>query len=153
MTSPKWLDPVENRVWRSFLASMSGVISTLDAQLKAEAGIALDDYEVLIHLSEAPEHRLRMNDLSKLLLHSKSRLTQRIDRLETRGWVTREKAVEDGRGTWAVLSSDGLKAIVEAAPKHLGHVRANFMDCIESDEIEAVAAALERIADRARQEK
>lgn len=150
MASPKWLNSTEMRLWRAFLASASGVTTALDAQLKAETGISFDDYEVLVFLSEAPDRRLRMSELSTALIHSKSRLTQRVDRLTTRGWVERVRCVEDARGTWAVITKEGMAAIDAAAPQHLAHVRESFIDHFTADEKAVVMKALERIADCAR---
>lgn len=150
MSQTEWLDPTEMRLWRAFLASSSSVTSTLDSELKASTGISMDDYEMLVHLSEAPDERLRMSELSTMLMHSKSRLTQRVDRLVVKGWVERVKCDEDARGTWAALTKDGMTAIKNAAPQHLQHVRENFIDHFTPEERNVVMAALERIADIAR---
>jgi len=146
MTEPDWLNPAEMRAWRTFLTASSGVTGALDTQLKAETAINLDDYEVLVLLSEAPNRRLRMSELSKTALHSKSRLTQRVDRLAKRGWVTREKCDTDRRGTWAVLTNDGITALTQAAPHHLKHVRAHFVDHLNPQDLDTLAEIMERLA-------
>jgi len=146
VSDPHWLSDDEMRLFRAFLSASSGVTSRLDALLKSSAGLTLDDYEVLVHLSAAHGHRVRMSELSKLLLHSKSRLTQRVDRLVTRGLVRREKCADDARGTWAVLTDDGMTALEAAAPDHVGHVREQLFNHLEADEIQIVMTALERIA-------
>jgi DNA-binding MarR family transcriptional regulator len=145
-----WLDEQENLIWRSFLHA-SGLISRqLSDSLKAATGLTMDDYEVLVHLSEADPHRVRMTELSHRLLHSQSRLTQRIDRLAKRGLVSREKCPEDGRGTFAVLTDEGMKLIVEAAPQHVRDVRAALIDLIEPSERAMFAEVLGRLAIAAR---
>ena len=68
MTSTNWLDPTEMRLWRAFLTSTSSVTSALDSQLKAATGMSIDDYDVLANLSEAPDQRLRMSELSQTCL-------------------------------------------------------------------------------------
>lgn len=147
MGEPDWLNPAEMRVWRAFLAAASGVTGTLDTELKSATGIGLDDYEVLVFLSEAPDRRLRMNELSNSALHSKSRLTQRVDRLAKRGWVAREKCDTDGRGTWAVLTDVGLEVLADAAPDHLEHVRANFVSHLDPENLDTLADSLELLAE------
>jgi len=141
-----WLDEQENRIWRSFLHASGLISAQLSDSLKEETGLTMDDYEVLVHLSEADPHRLRMTELSHRLLHSQSRLTQRIDRLTKRGLVCREKCPEDGRGTFAVLTDDGMELIVEAAPQHVRDVRVALIDLIEPSERALVADVLERLA-------
>lgn len=145
-----WLDEAEMRAWRGFVEVGGRVLQGLDSSLKDSSGMTFDDYEVLVHLSESPERRLRMTELSERLLHSQSRLTQRIDRLVKRGWVCREKCDEDRRGTFAVLTADGFAAIEAAAPRHVADVRRLLLDHIRSDELATLAGIFERIAAAAR---
>ena len=146
MGETPWLSDEEMRLFRAFLAASSGVTSKLDQLLKSTSGLSLDDYEVLVHLSEAPDHRVRMSDLSALLLHSRSRLTQRIDRLVARGLVLREKCDSDARGMWAVLTSTGLDELTRTAPLHLSHVREHLFDQLSHTDLPAITDALERLA-------
>lgn len=146
MAQVSWLDPLEMRIWRAFIETNGRVLPALDASTKAEAGLSFDDYEVLVHLSEADERRLRMTELSERLLHSQARLTQRINRLSERGLVRREKCPEDRRGTFAVITDDGMATIVRTAPIHVSDVRAHLIDLIEPDEREVLVRVLERIA-------
>ena len=100
----RWLDADELLMWRSFIDAASTVLGSVEADMKRDTdGLTFDDYEVLVHLSESPEHRLRMAELSERLLHSRSRLTQRVDRMVDRGLLAREKCPDDKRGTFAVL--------------------------------------------------
>lgn len=146
-----WLDEQESRIWRSFLEATGRINSQLNDSLKASTGLTMDDYEVLVHLSEAEPHRVRMTELSHRLLHSQSRLTQRVDRLAKRGLVRREKCPEDGRGTFAVLTDEGLEVITDAAPDHVRDVRAELIDLIKPKERAVLADILERLAANARE--
>jgi DNA-binding MarR family transcriptional regulator len=105
---------------------------------------------VLVLLSEADARRLRMTALSQRLVHSQSRLTQRVDRLVGRGWVRRERCPEDRRGTYAVITPEGMAEIEAAAPGHLRDVRIMLIDLIEPVERQIVADVLERVAAHAR---
>ena len=144
---PRWLDDTEMRVWRAFLQAVNRIDQRLNDGLKAAADMSIDDYEVLVHLSETEGRRLRMSELSARLVHSQSRLTQRIDRLAKRGYVCREKCPEDRRGTFACLTDEGFAALVAAAPLHLDDVRSSLIDLIQPDELGVVAEVFERIAD------
>ena len=145
-----WLDEQENRIWRAFLQVSGRINAQLSESLKTTTGLTMDDYEVLVHLSESESQRLRMTELSHRLLHSQSRLTQRIDRLSKRGYVCREKCPDDGRGTFAVLTPAGMQVIKDAAPHHVKDVRAALIDLIEPKERPLVADVLERLATQAR---
>ena len=138
------------RIWRGFV-EVSGRLSALFTDsLKKHGKLTMDDYEVLVHLSEADDHRLRMTELSRRLLHSQSRLTQRVDRLVKKELVAREKCVDDGRGTFAVLTPEGFEGITALAPLHLQDVRRLLIDLIEPSERAVVADVFERTAAVAR---
>ncbi len=150
MDDTRWLNAVEARIWRSFVEARARVVNELDRALKHDAGMSIDDYEVLVLLSEAPDHRLRMSALSDRLVHSQSRLTQRIDRLVRRGWVRREQCPEDQRGILAVLTPEGLETMGEIAPAHVARVRELLIDLVDPAEREMFADVLERVAAHAR---
>ncbi len=149
MGETEWLDGEEMALWRAFVDAAGSVFPLLGAALKADADMAFEDYEVLVHLSEASDGKLRMTDLSRLCLHSQSRLTQRVDRLVGRGWVAREKCPDDRRGMFAVLTPDGLRTLEAAAPGHVAEVRRLIVDLVAPGERAVVARVLARIAARA----
>ena len=150
MDTTNWLSGDEMRLWRAFITASSGLTSKLDTAMKRAHGLNLDDYEVLVFLSESPDERLRMSELSDRLLHSRSRLTQRIDRLSNRGFVRREKCHDDQRSTWAILTSEGMTALTAAAPDHVEHVREFFFDHIEPTDVPTLAHALETVVEENR---
>ena len=150
MDHPEWLDETEMRIWLAFLEASGRVLHEVGASLKATAGVHFEDYEVLVHLSEADGKRLRMTELSERLLHSQARLTQRVNRLSQRGLVAREKCETDRRGTYAVITDEGMALIEATAPQHVRDVRVALIDLIQPEEREVVATVLERIAASAR---
>lgn len=151
MSDTNWLSQEEMTLWRTFIAVSSGVTAAIGAEMKKSANMNLDDYEVLVHLSEAEDNRLRMSELSSRILHSRSRLTQRVDRLVKMSFVERQKCDEDARGTWTVLTSAGKRALEEAAPAHVDDVREYFFDHIDRSDMEALTRALNAVAERLRQ--
>lgn len=137
MTTPEWLNEQETVFWRGFIETTNRVLAQVEAALKADTGIGFDDYEVLVHLSEADHSRLRMTELSDCLLHSRSRLTQRIDRMAKRGLVRRERCPGDERGTYAVMTDQGLALIQKAAPDHVRAVRQHLIDRLDGEQIQS----------------
>jgi len=142
-----WLDEAETEAWRTFIAVATTVIRDIDSDLKIHSGLSFEDYDVLVHLSEASDHRLRMIELSERILHSRSRLTQRIDRMASRGLVKREHCTDDRRGTLAVLTAEGNAAIVRAAPEHLESVRRRIIDRFDATELASLTTLLRRLTD------
>jgi DNA-binding MarR family transcriptional regulator len=142
-----WLDADEQEAWRAYLEATTRVTDRLNDDLKRAFGLTLEDYEVLVFLSEAPDRRMRMADLAGALLASRSRLTYRIDRLEAAGLVARRPCPSDGRAIWAELTDAGHQRLVEAAPHHVRGVRAALLDHFTHDEWLRLGSILRRVAD------
>lgn len=124
----RWLDDEQQRTWRAFLAALAQLQSGLDAQLQAEAGMPHTYYELLVHLSEAPDRTLRMSALAEAANVSRSRLSHAVAQLEGRGWVRRQACPDDRRGQLARLTDEGFAALAEAAPGHVEAVRRLLVD-------------------------
>ena len=64
-----------------------------------------------------------MTELADRTAQSRSRLSHQINRMETRGLVSREECEGDKRGTFAVLTANGEVTIKKVAPSHVASVR------------------------------
>jgi DNA-binding MarR family transcriptional regulator len=71
-----------------------------------------------------------------------------VTRLEDRGLVRREPDPTDGRFTNAILTDDGRRAIVDAAPGHVAHVRRRVIDVLSSEQLRRLGRDAERIMAR-----
>jgi DNA-binding MarR family transcriptional regulator len=133
--------------WRAFLTAHARVTEVLERELRDTEGLPLTWYDVLVQLSEAEDHRLRMQELAARVLLSKSGLTRLIDRMEDEGLVTRYPCQDDRRGTYAQMTEAGYETIKRTAPTHLAGIGRHFADIIGDDEAEVVAAALTRVVE------
>jgi DNA-binding MarR family transcriptional regulator len=142
---PSALDDPGMRAWVRFLQAHATVTRRLEAELQAEQGISLAEYDALLQIAAAPERRLRMSDLAGSLLLSRSGVTRLVDRLEGAGWVERATCPSDARGSFAVLTEVGRERLRDASPIHLRGVRQHFLDRIPADDLEGLARTLERL--------
>lgn len=134
---PRWLSAEEQVAWRSFLYGVNLLWERLGAALEQDPQIDLTmgEYEILVRLSEAPQRRLRMSDLADQVVHSRSRLTHTVARLERRGILERVRCVADGRGREARLTEEGMELLRRAAPVHVASVRAHLVDVIGREDL------------------
>jgi DNA-binding MarR family transcriptional regulator len=128
--------------WHALIRSHNRVMRRLEGELEAEQGLSLPAYEVLAHLSEAPDQRLRMSDLAVHAVLSPSGLTRLVDKLVREGLVQRHRCDADARVIYAVLTQDGLQRLESAYPVHLRGVREHFLDHLSGQQCEALADAL-----------
>jgi DNA-binding MarR family transcriptional regulator len=143
-----WLDDREQRAWRSLMTMQDGLSEFLDRQLRTRCGLSNADYQVLAHLSEAPGGRLRPFELGRLLRWEKSRLSQHLGRMETRGLVTRERCLTDQRGAVVVITAKGGELIEAAAPQHVTDVRAALIDHLTPAELDMLSTIGAKVRDR-----
>lgn len=118
----------ELAAWRGFLQVHAAITRELDAEMRAEHGISLSAYEVLIFLADAPDHRLRMAEIAERTLLSRSGCTRLVDRLTELGYTTRHSVEGDKRGLNAELTEAGEKAVHSARRTHRLGVRRVFLD-------------------------
>lgn len=77
-------------------------------------------FDVLATLRRsAPPHRLTPTELMRASMVTSGAVTQRLDRLESRGLVTRTPNERDGRGVLVALTDTGRDLIDKVLPDHL----------------------------------
>jgi DNA-binding MarR family transcriptional regulator len=125
---PRWLTDDQQDAWRCFVEVLVKVPAALETQLQRDAGVTHMGYLVLSTLSEREDRSLAMSKLARKASASLSRLSHVVARLETHGWVRRERDPADGRVQIAVLTDEGLAKVVEAAPGHVEAVQQLVFD-------------------------
>jgi DNA-binding MarR family transcriptional regulator len=146
------LTDTEQGAWRTFIETSWALHTRLEDELRAATGLSMNDYHVMVVLSEAPERRLRMGELASRLVFSPSRVTYQINSMVKRGLVRKQSCPDDGRGQEAVLTADGLAALRAAAPLHLGTVRTAFIDLLDADELAVIHQVFRKVQARQSQE-
>jgi len=149
-TSAPWLSDAEQRAWRNWLAVTVQLPAALHRQLQSEFDLSLQDFDVLVQLSEAEDERLRASDLAQSLQWERSRLSHHIKRMEKRGLVTRQECAEDGRGAFVVLAGPGREAVERAAPAHVATVRSIVFDALDDADVAAFTSTTGKILARLR---
>jgi DNA-binding MarR family transcriptional regulator len=117
----------------------------LNAQLTADHGLTISDYEVLLRLSRAPEQRMRRVDLAEQVLLTASGITRLLDGLEKQGYVARGGCETDRRVVYAVLTDEGLEKLREASKTHIVQIEDFFSSRYEDAELADLNGLLARI--------
>lgn len=145
-TEPPWLDEEEREAWLTLASLLIKLGSTLDAQLRKDAGISHFDYSVMAGgLSEAPGRTRRMSELAALADGSLSRLSQVVSRLEKKGFVCRSPDPTDGRYTLATLTDAGWDKVVATAPGHVREVRRTVFDPLTKTQVKQLISIGQRL--------
>lgn len=150
---PRWLTDEEQGSWRAFIDAVRLFTSQIDRELQRQSGLNLAYFEILVTLSEAPERTMRMSELAELTLTSRSRLSHAVARLEEAGWVARHSCASDRRGSYAVLTDEGLKVLGTAARGHVEAVRQNLFDLLSPAQMRTLGEISAVLGDALRRQR
>jgi DNA-binding MarR family transcriptional regulator len=139
------LTAAELRAWQALLHAHHQIITALDRDLRTQHDLSFSEYDVLLRLARAPGRALRMTQLAERVLLSPSGLTRLVDRLVSKGLVSRQRDSADARGALARLSDDGMVRLRKAARTHLQGIREQFTGRLSDVQLRNVASGLERI--------
>ncbi|WP_040690036.1 MarR family winged helix-turn-helix transcriptional regulator [Nocardia vinacea] len=127
------------------LGRLTRLSQVIGAELrKTFAAHELDaaSFDVLATLRRSdPPHRLTPTELMRSAMITSGGVTQRLDRLEERGLVTRARSEHDGRGVHVTLTEAGRELIDAALPDHVA-TEARLLEPLTPAQRKQVAAAL-----------
>lgn len=131
--------------WQTLLRTHAHVIAVLERELVDEADLPLSWYDVLLNLHEAPQRRLRMQELADAVVLSRSGLTRLVDRMAVAGLVQRRHSDDDRRVIYAILTDGGERRLREAAPVHVRGIEAHFGQYLTESEANELVGTLSRV--------
>jgi DNA-binding MarR family transcriptional regulator len=117
----------------------------LELELESVEGIQLRTFTVLFELDRAPHRRLRMSDLATAVGLSRSGLSRLIDRLVHEGSIERAECDDDARGSFAVLTGQGVQRLNDSREAHAAALRRLFLDHFSAAELRALSSYMERV--------
>jgi DNA-binding MarR family transcriptional regulator len=132
-------------LWQALAAAHAGLVGRLDPEADGCAVIGTDTVAVLLPLSLADDHRLRMHELADRSHLTRSGLTRRVDRLVADGWVERVYCEADRRGAYARLTDQGAAELARALPHHVAAIERHLADRLTPDELRTLTRLLSRI--------
>lgn len=128
-----------------FLRAQRVTFDAIDRKFRAELGLSLALWEVLVVLSKAPDMRVRMVDLTRRMLVSKSNVTQLIDKLEGAGMVRRETSASDRRLVYASPTGAGIEALRRGSGIFNEAAREHFAQYMTASELRTVRSGLSKV--------
>lgn len=140
------LSAAEITAWETFLLAHAATTQAVEREAGSRLGLSLAEHHLLVQLARGADGGTRATDLAARSLHTKSGLTRAVDRLVAQGLVERRPCPTDGRGSFIRLTPRGRRVVVRAAPGHLRSIAAHFADLLSPQELDALTAALGRIA-------
>ncbi|WP_104109410.1 MarR family winged helix-turn-helix transcriptional regulator [Arthrobacter sp. N199823] len=127
------------------LSRAASAVDTRLAETFAQHGMDTSTFDALATLLRSgPPYSLTPAALARDAMISSSAVAQRLNKLETRGLVSRGANPDDGRGTLVSLTTAGRELIERSLPDHLSAERA-ITSALSQAEQAQLATLLERI--------
>src|SRR5262245_51331103 len=118
----------------------------MNAELIAQHGLTLNDYDVMLQLANAPERSLRRVDLADRVVLTASGITRLLDGLERSGWVCKRSCDHDARVTYAHLTDEGYDKLQEASETHHADIARLFTGRFSEQELDLLGDLLGRLS-------
>lgn len=141
----RWLRSDEEALWRAWLGVHAHQHVVIARDLKA-SGLSEPDFEVLVHLTDAPDGHRRLSELAAGLQWERSRVSHQVTRMAKRRLVERHDVAEDARGASVAITREGREAIEKAAPSHVARVREVFVDRLDAADRSDLERILRKLA-------
>lgn len=131
--------------WGAFLRAHASLMRVLDSELERRADVSLSDFDVLIQLGISPDDRLRMSELARRALISRSGMTRRVGQLEERGLVIRRPDPADRRSVVISLTEEGTALLRTALPVHIEGIATHFLDRLTDADLVQLRDNLDKV--------
>src|SRR5258708_16003065 len=102
------------QVWEGSSRARCSIVAEIEKDMLPQTGIALGWYEVLAHLSQAPDGRLRFQDLARVVGISDSGASRRLNQMIQAGYIERFLCASDRRGVSALMTGKGKATYFKA---------------------------------------
>lgn len=134
------------QAWRKFYPAFWRIIAAIEADLDAAGLPSLSWYDALYELYQAPGRHLRMNELARHALLSRSGLTRLVDKLEAEKLIERRACPSDGRVQHAQLTDKGVEVLRKIWPVYRAGIARYFAVHLTEAEATQLEKSLGRVA-------
>ena len=140
------LDLAEQRSWQSFVEAALRLDAAMNRRLAAAHQLSVIDLRVLDVLLKSESGCVRMGDLAEEVDSLPGHLTKRVQRLEERGLVRREKCSGDRRGVMAMITDEGRLLASGATVTYARGVRADLDGSLSRAQVSSLEKNCGRIS-------
>jgi DNA-binding MarR family transcriptional regulator len=121
------------RAWESLFRAQHELLGEMSGDF-SDAEITEAEYDVLLTVVRSSEMTARLRDVTANSLISQPSVSRLVDRMVTRGLVTKAVDPEDGRGALLTATDVGARAFRQMATRH-GRSIAEKMSRLDDDEL------------------
>jgi DNA-binding MarR family transcriptional regulator len=133
------------RAYTRLLRAHATAVRCVSADLLADHGLSINDYEALQALSQAEGGLMKRIDLARRLVLTPSGVTRLLEGLEDAGLVERASCPSDLRVIYARLTSAGVAALARASRDHERAIEGLLVEHLSDAEIDELGDLLGKL--------
>ncbi|MFL6118345.1 MarR family winged helix-turn-helix transcriptional regulator [Actinophytocola sp.] len=137
----------ETRAWYAYMKVNLRLRYEMNRQLRADHGLSLADFDVLVALISDEQTTLSVSDLAIRIGWERSRVSHQVRRMADRALVETTVSEADKRVTVVSLTPAGRDTLAAASRSHVALVRRMFLDTLDSRSARQIALLFEQIYD------
>ncbi|MBX3737379.1 MAG: MarR family transcriptional regulator [Candidatus Didemnitutus sp.] len=131
--------------WRRYYVSFWRIFAAIEADLQAAGLPSLSWYDALYELYLAPDRHLRMSELARSALLSRSGLTRLVDKLEKEKLILRKSCPSDGRVQHAQLTDKGVEVLRKIWPVYRAGIAKYFAAHLSEADAQEFARMMSKV--------
>ena len=131
--------------WARLIRASNYVLAAVEADLKAQGFPPLGWYDVLLELKREPDGALSPSDIESRTLLAQYNISRLLTRLETAGYVSKERSETDGRSVVVRLTGEGVELLKRMWPAYAAAIHRHFASRLEKGEAEQLGSTLARL--------
>ncbi|HLS93782.1 MAG TPA: MarR family transcriptional regulator [Microbacterium sp.] len=132
--------------WESLFRAQHEVFAEISRDF-TDSSLLQGEYDVLLTVVRSADNTARLRDITANLLISQPSVSRLVDRMVTRGLVTKCSDPEDGRGSLVTATEKGVHAFRTLAVEH-GRTIARRMSVLTNDELRTLADLTQKLRGR-----
>jgi DNA-binding MarR family transcriptional regulator len=140
------------RAWSHFLGAHALALRAVEQRLSAAGEPPLAWYDVLLELGRAGGG-LRIGELGERIAIEPHNVTRLVDRLEAEGLLKRERAPEDRRGVFVLLTQNGAALRKRMWPHYRRAILEVFGAALSTRDAETLIAVLKKTIEHLRKQR
>lgn len=129
--------------WENLFRAQHEIFEELQRDF-SDTSLYQAEYDVLLTVVRTAGHTAKLRDITANLLISQPSVSRLIDKMITRGLVTKRPDPDDGRGSLVTATSDGARHFRALAVTHGRHI-AEHMSVLTNDELRTLKALTQKL--------
>jgi DNA-binding MarR family transcriptional regulator len=138
--------PLEDHIFVVILKTADG-LSQQAEQLIKSAGLTMAQYNVLRILRGAEPDGLLCRGISDRMISRDPDITRLLDRMESHGWITRQREKEDRRVVKTRITEEGL-AVLKKLDQPVREMHKGQFSHMSASQLKTLAKLLEEVGKR-----